>query len=253
MKTRMTLLVMALGLLCFTSCSKDDSDSKPEVIRLKTATSTIQNETSSMIFTYDKDNRMAKCLYGDASYDTILYYADSVIVSSYIDPSTLYSKTVYQLNSKGLAVTGECTYFLKSSANVSVFSPFHFPNASAIYTYEYDANGYMVEMTEIIEGMTNTYNYVIENGNTVSRTMYIGSIPIQVDLTFDTGKSNTIGDQNMGIDFRGKQDNNLMINITVPSLSSYSFNLVYEYDAKNRVTKQSIPDDLSYRLYTYVE
>lgn len=252
MKTRMTLLFMAIGLLCFTSCSKDDSDAKPEVIRLKTATSTIQNESSSMIFSYNEDNRLTKCQYDDASYDTILYYADSIIINSYIAPATLYSKSVYQLNSKGLAVTGECTYYVKSSAKVSVFSPFHFPNASAIYTYKYDANGYLVEMTEIAEGTTSTYTYVIENGNTVSQTVYLGTIPIQASITFDTGKKNTIGNENKGVDFMGKQDNNLMTNVTV-SAYSYSLNVEYEFDAKNRVTKQSIPDAYSYGFYTYVE
>jgi hypothetical protein len=79
----------------------------------------------------------------------------------------------------------------------------------------------------------------------------------KIDCQFYTNKTNTLGNETMGISFWGKQNKNPIKKVTIMYTyggitSNNTTTFTYEYDAKGRITKQ-IADDGYYTVYTYVD
>ena len=88
--------------------------------------------------------------------------------------------------------------------------------------------------------------------NTLKSTKEYG-YTIQTDFQFYTDKTNTIDYENIGIFFLGKQNNNpIKKEIETYDGNVYTTTYTYEYDSKERITKQ-ISDSDSYDVYTYVD
>lgn len=124
-------------------------------------------------------------------------------------------------------------------------------------SFEYDAQGYLIQT---VSGAT--FKSTIEGGNLVrvetwssqNGTPVLSSV---VTRTFFKDKPNTIGMENTGLSFFGKQDRNPVQRETYynPKLELETYiTYEYEYDAQNRIIKSSRSDIPNfYNGYTYVE
>ncbi len=130
-------------------------------------------------------------------------------------------------------------------------------NAGIIFTWTYSPEGYMTKQVYEYQGgtMTDTYTYVCYNQSRIVRLTQT-SISSKYDTTgniYYTDKANTIGNENHGIYFDGKQSNALIKTIT--RTNQPSLNLTYVFDGMNRVQWETTRDSLghvSYRKFTYL-
>lgn len=128
-------------------------------------------------------------------------------------------------------------------------------------TIKYDADGYLVEMTLLINNIPNSHTFKIEDGNTVHWTLRTGNhlenITNDQVYEFLPNSTNTIGYENMGMPFYGKQNENLVSKATTishRSTGTYESTVTYQYelDANNRVVKKStVGEPGNYTVYTY--
>lgn len=122
---------------------------------------------------------------------------------------------------------------------------------------EYDAQGYLIQSI-----LGATFKSIVEEGNLVRDETWILSNGTPVldgvfTRTFFKDKPNTIGMENQGLSFFGKQNRNPVNRDTYynPKLElETSITWQYEYDAQNRIIKSSRSDiPNTYTKYTYVE
>ena len=272
---RSLIILATFGVLSFSSCSKskenDEKASNSSVPKIANSTRYSNGKIDESISPqYDNLGRVIKCTYEDESYATIEYSASSVTIKSY-DDKGLNSTEIGQLNSKGLVVSASGTeddgYLYHS-------------------TYEYDNNDYLKVSVEGEESATYKDTYTVidwnaaiitEEHTTTTKSLTLGHInkpffsnngfrnyiPQGVlksastssstsNYQFFTDKVNTIGNENYGISFKGKQNINPTKNITFSSGSTEE-NYSYEYDNKGRITKQIWDNGACYCVYTYVE
>lgn len=134
---------------------------------------------------------------------------------------------------------------------------------SPLYPVEYDAQGYLVKKAVFINKVPWLHTFQIENGNTVRWNISVGedieNIRSEHINEFLHNSVNTIGNENMGMTFFGKQDKNLMAKSTYIShqasgIDPIIVHHIYESDARGRVAKQSTTEDPGfYTLFTYYE
>jgi hypothetical protein len=86
-----------------------------------------------------------------------------------------------------------------------------------------------------------TVTYTISNGNKVGSSDAIIGQTMTSTSQFYTDKNNTVGFQNLGITFLGKQDLNLIQSTTDSfSGSPVTHTYTYQYDSGNRVINSTI-------------
>jgi hypothetical protein len=264
MKTKFLLMVFILGLAGMTSCTKKDSDTPspatPGVPKIKTATEYYGTYEYSTAYRYDAAGRLTGGTYSDSGYFHVVYGTGTVEINEYSSAGIMQYKTVYTLNSSGLAVSATGTDYYKGGVNrfrslwcrniLKTISSKTDSSVSSTVTYEYDIEGYLIRETYYETYDTTVFTYVVENGNTVSMSYIIYDIPMTFYYQYLTDKTNTIGEQNMGITFLGKQDKNLIQSI------QYIYDTIavsYEFDSKSRVSKRSIVGENDYYTFTYTD
>jgi hypothetical protein len=255
MKKIYLFIITALFLYVITAaCKKDknDTDGDP-VASFPKIDSVIDYQYNYIgdiaIYKYDSKGRVVRILYKDGSSDSLIYSDTQVLWKYYWPGGSLDAIDTYMLNSKGLA-----TMVIFDSGKKERSSAVNLPkrmnfnsNTSSLSQLlrEYDANGYMVKETYYIftsSADTATYWYTIKNGNIngINGISTNQSNPYSITETFSyyTDKQNTIGDQNSGIAFLGKQNNNL-VKTLLYNLNNYSppdtLQYWYKFDSKNRV------------------
>lgn len=252
MKTSIFALIFMAGILCLGSCKKDDSNSNntsgvAKIHSTNYYTNGVLYHTSTL--EYNSSGKAVKLTSTDGSFVTLTYGTNSVVVTYYDSVGATPDVTTYTLNNNGLAISETGTF--KKGSGKSILSR-HFKLSSKgtyVVTYAYDNNNYKIQEIFTESGNSDTTSYTISNGNTISTITSWYTSTNQ----FLTDKTNTIGFENMGISFWGKQDKNLISSNTTdygtgPQTDTYT----YEYDSNGRVTKMTnSANPLDYETYSY--
>ena len=168
-----------------------------------------------------------------------------VTEKDYSADSILGLTVIYTLNAEGYAIQSVSTGGKKKSLDFrSVFSML-FGNqspSSATNTYEYDADGYLTKI--VLNSGTSTsetITFTVVNGNRVGTSYLTGGFTYTGTSQYLMDKINTIGYENMGITFMGKQEKNLVQTAAI-SMSGVSLTqtYTYQYDSQNRVTNSIV-------------
>jgi len=240
MTSKFLLLALVSLLVAFSSCDKSKDDPTPKVPKIKTITHGTSSNSDKEYYEYDQSGRLKSITYtghtsGNSQY---LYFKDKIVWQSTFFPEldTLY------LNEEGMVVS-------------EMFGSI---------THEYDAKGYCVKTSGYGSGgeVDLEYKYKVSDENTTvldvweivnEKLVY----RITNDYEFLPNSNNTIGNENMGVSFYGKQNKNLLsastqiyVGFNYPDQENYH----YEKDAQNRVVKRwRERDPQFFDVYTYYE
>ena len=240
MKTKIVLLVVLAFSVSLYSCKKDSDSSQSTKSLIQKTT---YEDQSYSTYQYD-GTRMIKVSNSDGTYSTLEYATNTITVKGFSATNVLENTEVFTLNSKGYAVSAISTSGKKKSTSSRSLLPMPFPmyaTGSTNITYEYDANGHMTKAIYGSGSGQETMTYTISNGNTVSNIDVTGSITYTTTSQYFTDKTNTIGFENMGVTFFGKQDVNLIQSVTDSfSGTAVTHTYTYQYDSQNRVVNETI-------------
>ena len=126
-----------------------------------------------------------------------------------------------------------------------------------LITWKYSTGGYLTEESGSIGGGSYTYffNYTCYNAELVflKQQTSLGTITDTANYQHYYDKANTIGNENHGIHFLGRQDNTLLKAYITggQTVDSYS----YVFDSMNRVLweiRTSHTGNIFYRKFTYL-
>lgn len=228
------LLVLALATAVFAGCKKDDSapaingNIKIETVKIISSGGSV--DISHTERTYNGNNQVLTETDTDAAgnptgKDVYEYAGNTVTVTHYLaDLVTEGYQYVYHLNSKGL---------VESQDGASV-------------TYTYDADGHLVNKTDI-----GVVDYTYYQGNLISIEAKDNTGIVTAFYSFNY--TDVADYRNNGQTIFGKGSKNVIAN-----RSDNNGNLVvpvYEYDSKGRVTKQTyaIGGNIFITSYTYFD
>lgn len=237
MKTNNLLFALLCLLIICSAC--DDSDDQPAknkipLVKTETWFTNGQQWGPAITYEYDRQGRITKRTTGDI-ITSYAYEPGKVFVKTYyIDNKETHDDTIL-LNDKGLQMTSED------------------------FTLKYNADGYLIEELDFRAEPPSVLTLTILNGNTVKSTPKNWNQYYMATTTYKFNESmNTIGNENKGIAWCGKQDKNLVSeSLEVMKVNGLDYewltNYTYELDTKNRVTKRIRKDERgeSYFLYTY--
>jgi len=244
-------VIIALVFSAIVSCKKTDDNYTPNIVVKKLAS---LNQTSSNAaynigltsFEYYPDGKLKKI---DKVNKRIIEYEYSE--NSVVEKSTHYNEssswtTTYNLNSNGLAISATDT------------DP---------YTFEYDAQGYLLKEEYPIGYYEDCITSEIKNGN-VSLVTYTmnGNTKRTVSFEYYTNKYctfniNQVGNSFhgvVGLDFLGKRSVNLVKSYVIndPQLNyPITYDCSYIYDSNGDVTRVIINITggvVAYVDYTYI-
>lgn len=229
MKTKLLFLALLSLMIVVSACKKSD-DEENNIPRIKTEVRSDKDGFNTVLrYEYDASGRLSKETIG-SKYSTYSYLPGMIIRNNYSLEALTGIDTLI-LNKQGLVVS------------------------DTLGTYEYNSQGYLVKLTIPNK---NDYTYKTENGNT---TQYVDNkdVDIYTFQTFDFNtQNNTIGNENKGKAWLGKQDINLpsyniISRINSPYATYSTVRYDYEFDNLKRVTKQLINKDgiKTYISYTY--
>lgn len=239
-KTKRALLCMLIIAIAFSSCEKSKNN-PPEDIRIKNITTSFS--FSDVIveekFIYDNQERIIeiKEISADWTGSTYFEYTDSVI---YMEVPTMLPRTdKLYLNENGLVIrvndgdmAKTCTYDAAGFLEIEGYSSDD--NNITEYYYEIDYPGddmkdvFHYEYTYYEEQNTIYYNDELEYYN---------------------------GNDNIGISFWGKQNKNLLKNITMLPEGEILKEFTYKFDSYNRVSEMKISygDRTETKIFEYFE
>jgi|WetSurMetagenome_2_1015567.scaffolds.fasta_scaffold10629_6 hypothetical protein len=233
------LFIMLVGITWLFSCSKDDNSSLPGFPMISSITMGNNPDLNPLELNYNSENKLVNYSFEGTVLHSYTYGNGTVIKKIFGKFEEVLDCEVYTLNNKGQAIS--CLTFPDGTCT----------GDSIRTTYEYDENGYMTRMVVVsVANDTAITNYTILDGNVISETSSGDSYEYSYTYDYYYDKSNTIGDENQGIYFLGKQSVNLVRNkISTSVLKTYT----YEFDEKGRVSKRSsVPgEDFNY-YYSYL-
>jgi hypothetical protein len=250
MKLNKTMLVTLLAGMALCGCQKDDDASSNENGGTGVkgtpliATMTLHNEdgVTARSFRYDEKGRLVgevdKRNSADYYSSTISYEAYKYIWTSVFVESGNKMERTGTLNEKGLvtSVTHICSIDRDSGTEI----------------LEYNSEGYCIHcLLTYKDGIKNENTYTFSGGNLVEGKESFQHNFYDWKYTYYTDRVNTIGVENLGVSFMGKQSKNLIKSETKKETGK-EVTYTYEFDSKNRVTKQLCSDG-SYTEYTYVK
>ena len=240
MNSKVLLFVLLSLLIVFSACDKsEDVEPGNNIPLIKTITYYSDGVFwYSKTFEYNQSGKLTKETYDDETYYTYSYETGKIIKKKYNKESSLTSTDTLLLNKEGLLISEGKT------------------------TYEYDTNGYLVKSTAPFEPPSNYFitSYKISNGNIAQKTISYSPVIKKGTYKYLADK-NTIGNENMGKPWLGKQDKNLPSEDYWVSTVEYqtwesTMYYTYEMDSENRVTKKTGNQDTRdgreyYITYTY--
>lgn len=234
----MSLKFLPIALLflmaAFISCDRsDDKDVTPSIPKIKTITRTTATSTTIHTYHYDGLGRISKLTGSDKVSVQYVYQKDRIIR---IDSLQQQTDTLL-LNDKGLVVSAP-NYWI---------------------TREYNPDGYLVKLIfSNPQGQFEiTSEYKVTDGNISTYEVWaFQKLSDSYDYLYLPNSTNTIGNENKGTNFYGKQDKNLVSSFTAMTHSTGDWLVVnyrYELDAQNRVVKRYTisPTGDVYEAYTY--
>jgi hypothetical protein len=248
MKTINFSLYFLISIIAFSACKKNSNDNEPYIPDNGSSIpkiATITGSVDTTFFQYNSSGKLIKEI-NWSGYQTLEYSGNTVTLKDYSKGGVIQSTEIYTLNPRGQAISSSYTGKKKSTEGKYLSEG----NFSTTYTYEYDNNGYLIrEMYPISESIHDTVVYTITNGN-VTQVKYPGNE--YFNYTY-TNSNNTIGKENEGISFLGKQNKNLgkSSTHTYQSQTSNPTTSTYEYDNKGRVKMLTTSDGSSSWSVTY--
>lgn len=247
MSPRYLLLSLLVLILAFSACKKNNDEpvlTNPSLL-IKTATQYQDGKvTGTTAYEYDNLGRIAKVSYNAGRYEKYSYVSNALILKEvYNNVINHYTDTLH-LNDQGLVIA---------------------VNQSA--AYEYDGEGYLVKSTVLRDKYTYLTLNVVVDGNILESTSITDSLGHITDISnykydYNTTPpvSNTIGNENTGMAFWGKNWKNL------PSGSHYTYNrnadkysiekdysFMHALDSYLRIVKKSQLSSIAeyYTIYAY--
>lgn len=240
-----TILLALVAILFSFSACKDDANVEPLLsnpsMLIKSAIRYQDGKvTSTTTFEYDNVGRVTKITTNPNFYEKYNYVSDTMILVQSYNNEYNYSTDTLLLDSRGLVVADNHKR-----------------------TFEYNTEGYLVKSTTMSDPVTLS-NYEVWDGNILGSTEHqyylTDTTEIQFVYTHEylTTASNTIGIENAGKPFYGKQNKNLVSKTHLKRIYSdsdleYDFTYSYQFDRYHRVTRQTqdnSPVSL-YTVYTY--
>ena len=246
MKAKNLLPVLLIGIIAISSCKKDSKNSGLSVTRILKVNIQSGIYSYDMTYQYDDAFRAKKIARENGNFKTYDYADSTVTVKTYNSTGTsLISTEIYIVNSKGLAKSLQGSGSYKTSGTWSG-------------KYEYDNDGYLTKeiFTSTIE-TGHTVFYTIKDGNMITKAfLYSG----QYDSTFYenfTSSKNTIGNDNIGLSFLGRQNVSLytLVNEKSSTHATSPHTCTYEFDSQNRVkiVRSGEGGSATTITYTYVD
>lgn len=232
-------------LLCFISCSKDDTDNNPGT----GTTSLIKTSQIKFDTVFD---------FGTRTYTYNSNKQIKSIVSSLSNWSNTYEYTATEIREVNDQIFEKhySTYFLKDGLVDSAVTDDEF----ARHKYYYDNNSYLIKAItyDELDEITEIVSYTISNGNIVLVEIKDENDVIVRSFSFsefDSAHNNTIGNANKGTPFLGKSSVHLAKKIAENDGGATSeITLVPVYDASGRIIKVTEYVDSVYegdQIYTY--
>jgi hypothetical protein len=235
------LLFFILGVMVsFIACDQsDDENSNPAVTIHKIKSLTPYRDNYALTpttYEYNEEGKLIKQTM-EMFYDVTFTYTANKIIENhqFEDPGHNYIHT-YLLNEKGLATK---SFIVNKSYRDTL-------------EYRYDIEGYQISSTM---NRDTAGKARIENGNIVSSTSYKRDIKVYTTRNCEfLTNLNTIGTENQGFTWLGKQSKNLASHGLVQGVIDGSRvesteNYTYEYDELGRVKKYMINvDDQDYAV-----
>lgn len=212
--TAYTIVLFLAVAMVASSCKKEESS--PTRIKTITHTDTQGNNPVTETYFYDNADRLSSITVQD-SLVTSYRYNDLTVIETYGDQNN-----VYAINKDGYTTSINFYY--------DVLATITYDGVPGEYTYRKEGNG-----TETA--------FTWAGGNLVYTDLLGG-----VNLKYLSDKTNTIGNENTGRRFLGKDSKNLVDTETYLNAST-TITYQYEYDAQNRVTKRS--NGTAVEIYTY--
>jgi hypothetical protein len=159
----------------------------------------------------------------------VTYSPSEIVFTKTISTSpSFYEKLIYSINSIGLA---EEHVIIDYSGNGD-------STIQVNYTYQYNQENYLTQMTGVIPGGTPgtwIFEYVDKNVESLDYSPS-GTNTKQV-FSYDLNYMNTIGNENVGAQFLGKSCYNPIIRSVFESPNFESARYTYTYDANNRISQ----------------
>jgi len=232
MNSKILLIALFSLLISFNACNKDEDDIpvfENNSLKIKTETwHTDLGEVASSFYQYDKAGRLYKETYQNGKYTIYTYEQGKIIERLYDAQGTSSSNETYLLNDEGLAISNKSLSF------------------------EYDSLGYLVKTIDPGGYLLTT---VIEDGNTVESIENEGKENEMKQTYQFLTTDNTIGNENRGKSWLGKQDKNLRSEehtfYLLANPPEYTVTYSYEFDDLNRVTKKTTIHDEIENIVTY--
>jgi hypothetical protein len=246
MKINYILLFLLIPATMITSCKKDRNNPVHTNIKLLRQTIMIFGDTiSDGTYSYDDQGRVVHILFRDSTY-SIYHYGDKTVEMIYYSRlKKPYTHSIYTLNSDGLAISSIDTGF-SYKAKPGVTGPL---SPSGMYeawteTFEYDENGFLTKEIQTMSwGVSYTQTFTVSGGNTTHLSYQVSAGLSNYDYQFIPGSVNTIGQENCGIFYSGRQNASLILSETINhnegGMATVS-NYTYEFDSKNRVVKKTV-------------
>jgi len=235
MKRNLFIISLCLINIMSFSCKKDNNNTN--VIPLISTTLTYNNGKLLYkdTFVYNMDNKLSYYSYTyNNSFSNFDYHEQYNYVGNNLIICKKYMYNNLNLNisidSMTLNGNGFCILDRQNSGEGNGFS---------LTNYKYNSDGYRIEFDHSdsffnpFVGTINTIKYIISGKNTIIDTIKRNDNSIDIErYEYYTDKTNTIGNENNGKTFMGKQDINL-IKIYISNSDSVIYN--YEFDKKGRV------------------
>jgi len=243
---RLTLFAFLTLIILVCSCKKNNDNNTPvnpasALIKSILFTDTTGQFIASMSFQYDSQGKILQMISDNPpDIDSLVhkyeYYPSMVIEKIFYPNNNKYGRTIYYLNSEGLAI---------SETDIG-YSPNGDSSVAQTATYKYNTIGYMTEKKSYFYGDTAawmSFNWQIINGNNISLVFGLAvwsGVSVTENYDYYPNSVNTLGNSNTGKMFLGKSNINLIkssiTNNTTPKTGQYS----YVYDSMNRVIKEFI-------------
>jgi len=276
MKINISFSILVILILNFSSCTKDNSSSPAfhdSIPKIQTITEYYNGEEERVTsFSYDTSSRLVRISYvenynNQQYFDTIIYKGSNITITTYDNKNKIIEVEIFALNPNNLAILMIDTLGAQKKSLKHSFLDLSIQEHEA-NIYGYDNNSYQtLEVSTNEYGGTHRYDKTYSDGNLISSRyqFIINDTVIQNGTSifkYYTEQFNTIGNENRGITFFGKQNTNLLLSISDQNWQSAdTLRLTtayrYEFDNKNRVIKQYITprkgeiDDVTYLTFTY--
>lgn len=241
MVNRTTAIIFFGVLLVLFSCKKENKATSPitesgsgapwvntSTARIKTEETRSRHQNSSTEYFYNSAGQLEKMLFDNGAYIAYEWKPGLVVETSL---------------SWGNSAAQTTTYTLDAVGNATAYT-----NSTDLGFFEY-TDGYLAHSSYSLQNFTFDQNFSFQNGNQIAGSDSQGN---SYTYEYYSDKSSTISLINKGFTAFGKQNKHLIkksvqTNFGTATETNYS----YEFDSRNRVTKQIETTEVDTLTTTY--